>query len=144
MSRLTCPKPYKIVMILVCVAAGVIGGYFGRIYEMASVLVGGIGGVIAGLLWSCVMLKHTRMGTIGAKLVLMAVIFGIVEGVAGIFLLNIMGHALTTIRLGEWIAFVLQIGLVYAIVAGAVNGLICGIVWSMVAKKYPLAAAGQG
>ena len=143
MSRLTCPKPYKIVMILVCVSPVVIGGYFGRIYEMAGVLVGGIGGVIAGLLWSCVMLKHTRMGTIGAKLVLMAVILGIVEGVAGLFLLIIVGPLVTTPFPPDYMRLMLSIVLIYGIVAGAVNGLICGIVWSMVAKKYPLAVAGQ-
>ena len=50
MSQLTCPKPYKILRMFVCVAAAIIGGYFGRLayYGLTGLYVAGIGGHTLG------------------------------------------------------------------------------------------------
>ncbi len=158
MSQLTCPKPYKILTIFVCVAAGVIGSFFGLLYEVGmtdnlaviagtGIIVAGIGGLLAGFLWSCIMLQRTRQGARGAKLVGKGLLWGIALGVADTLLFHIVVYISipTAPPDGMSIATIaLFIGLIFGILAGAVNGLICGLVWNAVAKKYPLEAAGQG
>ena len=153
MSQLTCPKPYNVLTILVCIAAGVIGGLFGVVYGITGIVVASIGGVLAGIVWSHMMLQRIREGAMGAMLVGKGVFWGIAVGVADTLLLHIVGIIVailtlpppkdTTTVLAGGLGVFLSFGIISGIIAGAFNGLVCGLVWDAVAKKYPLTTSSQ-
>ncbi len=138
MSRLTCPTPYKILTVFVCVSGAVLGGFFGRPpYRITGLYVAGIGGILAGLFWSYMMLRRIREGSIGGDLVARGIGWGFVVGMADTLVLHTAGIILVGLYVAD-IWLVLFICTICGAVVGAVNGLICGLIWNAVAKKYPI------
>ena len=173
MSGSTCPKPYKILTIVVCLAAAAVGAFFGMWYahqaitlpvlynmmedpnELGSQLVataapsrnvtfiGALGGLLVGLFWSYMMLRHARKGNVGVG---KGVLWGIAAGVIATVFLHRVGHLAVAAAIpdesGDWLSLLVP-GLVFGVIAGAINGYICGSVWTAVADKHPLKTVSQ-
>ena len=85
------------------------------------------------------MLQHTRQGVMWGKLIKEGVLWGIVAGVACALLVLIWAMLVEPpgyVDL-EFLSFV-SIGIFGATVVGAINGLVFGLVWNAVARKYPI------
>ena len=147
MSRLTYPRPYIILTVFVCISAVALGAvalgvFFGIpiLHEMTYSLVIGIGGVLVGLFWSYMMLQHTRKGSIGTKLVAKGVFWGIVAGAVDTLPFCVAWWILDrppsdfVLMACCFVLFSPMAG----VVVGAINGLVCGLLWNALAKKYPI------
>jgi len=106
--------------IFVCLAGGGVGAFFGSFEYPLGTVLGALGGVVAGLIWTWIMLRRARAGWGSAPLV--GAGWGIVVGLLATAILH--GGLIWCEIASD--AIVLQIAIVCAIVGGAITGFVCG------------------
>jgi hypothetical protein len=114
-------------LIVVCVVGGGVGALFGSFDHPKGTILGALGGVVAGALWTGIMLLHAWCGLSGGGLVGAGTLWGIGVGLLATFILH-GGLAVWDPKLGYDGAgmIYLEIGLACAIPAGAITGAVCG------------------
>ena len=130
--------PFVMAGVGVCAAAMAVGGWFGALgtflYDEAGeavsggTLLGGAGGLLAGVLWSwrlTVCSARRIPNGRGAGPVLCGVLWGLAAGALATVLLHVELMAL----LGAWQLLSISVGLLFGVPAGAALGLICGLSW---------------
>jgi hypothetical protein len=117
---------------IVCVAGGCVGAFFGLFALPFGPLLGAVGGIVAGLLWTRIMLRRARSGFGRGKLVFAGTGWGIVVGLLATAILHgglIIKYTVYPQTAWETLSmnpFVLLIAAFCAFVGGAITGAICG------------------
>ena len=129
---------FGLLRVLVCGAAALVGGFFGlaasgtysgfggAARHTAGILLGGCGGVLAGVVWCRVMVPRARRTWRtggGGKLVIGGLIWGIYVGLGCTVLL----HAGLMIVAWRFEPALLALCLPFGAVAGLLTGLLCGV-----------------
>jgi hypothetical protein len=112
--------------IFVCLAGAGVGAFFGSFEYPLGTVLGAVGGIVAGLLWTWIMLRRARAGWGSAPLV--GTGWGIVVGLLATAILH---GGLIWFGIASD-AIVLGVAVVCAIVGGAITGLVCGAIVSSV------------
>jgi hypothetical protein len=139
-----------VAVILVCAIGACFGAMVGRATypeETSAILFGGLGGAVAGLIWSWVMTRRIReLGFKEERFVETGVLWGIVVGLVATAVLHAgalgalwltSGPSPTTQPSGEaikinWgfvIGIVASVAIVVAVMVGGATGTICAVLW---------------
>jgi len=151
--------PLVILVVAVSLASVVLGVFFGflagagyvvwhgegggkrpvEILLLTGSTTGGVGGLLAGLLWCRVMFRKALVGESGGTLAATGGRWGLLVGVATAVLLHVVLVATLFIvvfplAIGS-ITQLIGIGLACGVVAGGLLGLLSGAVWAWLAKR---------
>ena len=117
-----------VLLITVCVAGGCVGALFGAIMLSLGTVLGGLGGVVAGLLWTRIMLRRARAGYGRGQLVFAGTGWGIVVGLLATAILHGGAFILYARSESSEIFIILLVAVVCAVIGGAITGAICGCI----------------
>jgi hypothetical protein len=120
------------IVILICLAGGGVGAFFGSFEFPLGTVLGGLGGIVAGVTWAGILLDRARQGYSRGGLVGTGTIWGMVVGILATLILHgglaawhsAEGRASPTEFPG---LFLLLVGVILAVPAGAFTGAICGL-----------------
>jgi hypothetical protein len=121
--------------VIVCAAGAAVGAFFGSFAYPTGTVLGGAGGVLAGLVWTRVMLRRSKAGYSRARLVRAGAGWGIVVGLLATAVLHggLILHDYASVRtpnrggyLDGLYPLVLVVAAACAVIGGAVTGTLCG------------------
>ncbi len=126
--------PPGVLRIIVCVAGTCVGAFFGSFEYPLGTVLGGLGGLIAGLLWPWIMLRQARAGCSRGQLVRAGTVWGVVVGLlatailwGGLIALQVAQMEGTSGSVSVHPGIVL-FAAVCAVVGGAITGAVCGAI----------------
>ena len=143
--------PLVALTVLVCGAGNFVGGFFGLLasvlYAMATdhspaiagILLGGSGGLLAGVTWCVVIIRRILRGyrqrrPASPKLILFGILWGFLVAMGTTLVL----HAGLMIAVGRWQGEELLIGLGFGATAGVLTGALAGLLaWAAAALAKP-------
>ena len=143
------PRPVKLwplvaLVVLVCGAGNFVGGLFGLLagafyvgpdgasVKTASILLGGLGGLLAAISWLAAVLRKMLSdfrahGRVAGRIVLRGLLFGPIVGLGATAILHVGLRLLAEPSSDFGFGFVLLWAAIFAVGAGLLTGLICGL-----------------
>ena len=117
-----------VLLIIVCVAGAGVGAFFGSFEYPLGTVLGGLGGVVAGILWTWTMLWLAKSGLGQGRILAAGTVWGIVVGLLATAILHGGAFILYARSESSEIFIILLVAVVCAVVGGAITGAICGCI----------------